>query len=148
MRINQVTFNLLKHQKQNDEPDCLNRVLNQNQKGADEAAKKRAKNGNQCSKCNHNSNHGCIRESENGHCDEKQKAKDTGLQTLPRDKIGKCPLNQPENIQRCVHMALCQACIHQLLKLQSQLFLLQQDIQRKDETNNCVGQSSNNGRCD
>ena len=70
---------------------------------------------------------------EQGHGHKKHGAQDHGLQTLTGEKAGKGPFTEPQNIQKLIRGGFRQKGVAKLTALPGQLFLLQQDVQRKDQ---------------
>ena len=133
MGIDEVSLDLLEHQKQDNEPQRLPGIVHQHQKRTHGAADERPYNGDQGGQCDQNAHQQCVGEMEQGHGHKKHGAQDHGLQTLTGEKAGKGPFTEPQNIQKLIRGGFRQKGVAKLTALPGQLFLLQQDVQRKDQ---------------
>ena len=133
MGIDEVALDLLEHQKQDDEPQRLPGIIHQHQQRTHGAADERPYNGDQGGQCDQNAHQQCVGKMEQGHGHKKHGAQDHGLQTLTGEKAGKGSLTEPQNIQKLIRGGFRQKGVAKLTALPGQFFLLQQDVQRKDQ---------------
>ena len=135
MGINQVSLNLLQHQKQHDKNHRLNRVFNKYHEHPDSTSHERPKNRNQCSKCNQNPNQQRIRKPKHSHRHNKHTAQNHSLHTLPRQETRECIISQRQHFHSRLTAPSPYKCKQHLLCLQTQFFFLEQDINRKYKCN-------------
>ena len=102
MGIDEVSLDLLEHQKQDNEPQRLPGIVHQHQKRTHGAADERPYNGDQGGQSDQNAHQQRIGEMEQGHGHKKHGAQDHGLQTLTGEKAGKGPFTEPQNIQKLI----------------------------------------------
>ena len=144
MGVDEVSLDLLEHQKQHNEPQRLPRVVYQHQQRAHRAADECAHNGDQRRQGDQHAYKQGIGEAENGHGEDEHSSQNHGFQTLAGQEIGEGFFAETQDVQHLIRRSLRQERIAQLAALPGQLFLLQQDIQGKDEPDEKRGHAADN----
>ena len=135
MRVDQVSLNLLQHQKQHQKPHRLHRIYHHDQKHSDDTADKCAENRNQRRYRNHDSGQHCIRHPQNRHGNDKQGAENHRLHALPGQKTGKHLIGQSCHRENLLRGLLRKDCVQNLFCLSRQTLLLEQHIDGKRKRN-------------
>ena len=135
---------MLQHQQEHHKPYGQNGVYHHNHKGPHHGAHQRAHNGHQRRDAHQRAHHGRIGKAEQQHAKPTQRAQNTGLDTLPRHKFGKCARRHLAHMGQRVAGALRQKCLPQHNKLVFELFFSKQDIQSKNESDDGVGGAAGN----
>ena len=133
MGVDQVARDLLEHQEQNDEHQCLPGVRDGDEQRAHTAADKGAHDGDQGRQGDEDAYQHGIGQSENRHGHHEQRTQDDCLQALAGEEAGESTVGKAQNFQRPVRPFHRQQAIEHLAPLAGQLFLLQQDVEGEDQ---------------
>ena len=121
-RINEISLDLLKHEKHNDKNQCLQRIDHQNEERSYNTADKSPKYRNKRCKCHEHTDQKRIRHLEKAHRHKNHRPENKRLKTLSRQKIRKCFGSQCTHFQTSFFPFFFQKRMHTFLHIAESSF--------------------------